>query len=147
CQAYFQINAIRRIDNLSIKQKLILLTMFASGVALSLACAAFLIYEQMIFRQSMSLEFAILADMFDDAVAPGLEFDDTKSIEHALSTLKANPHIMAACVFNSAGKIAVTYERPYAKAPFRFPVMQSTGQNFDDNRLNTYRDIILAGEK
>ena len=59
------------IRNRSIKQKLTLLTMLTSSIALILACAGFFIYERTTFRSRVARDFAILADMFDDDVAPG----------------------------------------------------------------------------
>jgi PAS domain S-box-containing protein len=137
----------RSIRDTSIKQKLTILTMLASGVALVLACVAFTLYDQAIFRKTMARDFAILADMFDDAVAPGVAFNDLKAAEQPLLTLSANPHIMAACVYGEEGQILTRYERADWKGQFVFPPSQATSQSFANNRLNTYKEIFLAGDK
>ena len=66
-----------------------LITMLTSGVALLLVCVAFLVYEQTAFRRTMARDFAIIADMFDDAAAPGLAFDEPDSVKKVLGTLGA----------------------------------------------------------
>lgn len=138
----------RHLRNLPIKHKLMAITMTISGVALLLACAAFTIYEQDLFRRTMARDFAILADMFGDNVASGLAFNDSASIEQTLRTLEANRRIIAACVYDTQGAVVGTYQRagPGAVGRFEFPAARPTGQFFGPNRLDSFKTIELAGE-
>ncbi|MDZ4289126.1 MAG: CHASE sensor domain-containing protein, partial [Prosthecobacter sp.] len=120
--------------------------MVISSTALLLACAAILIYERHAFRETMARDFGIIADTFDDNVASGLTFNDPESIVQTLTTLKADPGILAACVYDKAGTFIVQYQRADLKGTFTFPEAQRTGQHFQDDRLDTYQDITLAGE-
>ena len=92
---------LRRIP---IKQKLTVIIMLTSGVALLLACIAFVSYDQVTFRREMAAELSVLTDMFDDNVASGLTFNEFKSVEQTLVSLKAHPHILAAAVYDKAGE-------------------------------------------
>jgi PAS domain S-box-containing protein len=138
----------RFVRNLPIKQKLMVLTMAISGVALVLACAAFALNEQSAFRRSMARDFGILADMFDDNVTAGLAFNDTASIEKTLVTLGANRRIVAACVYDKEGTVVATYQRAgsVARGEFTFPIARPTGQLWSAERLDTFQNITLAGE-
>ena len=51
------------LQNLSIRRKLTLITMLTSVVALVLACGAFLSYELITFRGTMSRDLSILGDV------------------------------------------------------------------------------------
>src|SRR5882724_10595477 len=97
---------MRRFLDLPIKYKLTALTMLISGVALLLGCGAFAIAEQANFRRTMARDLAIIADMFDDDVAPGLSFNDSAAMAETLATLGAHPHIVAACVYDKEGRVA-----------------------------------------
>ena len=130
----------RLLRNLPIKHKLMALTVGISGVALLLACAAFALYEQAVFRRAMARDFAILADIFDDNVAAGLAFNDPAAIEQTLRTLGANQRIIAACVYDKQGAVVGTYRRPglVAGGGFKFPAVQPTGQRWGADRLDTF---------
>jgi PAS domain S-box-containing protein len=133
--------------NLPIKRKLTIVTVLISAVALALACAAFALYEQNLFRGQMERNFAVVADMFDDNVAAGLAFDDPGSIAKTLKAFDANQHIAAACVYDHKGAVVAEYRRAGLPASFQFPAAEHTGQRFTRERLETFRDIVLADEK
>jgi len=139
-------NIMYFFKNVPIKRKLTVLTMLTSGVALLLACIAFVTYEQLTFRRTMAAELSVLTDLFDDNVAPGLTFNDPKSIETTLRSLNAHRHILAAAVYDKNGKAVALYQREDLKTPFPFPAMQETGTHFEKDRLDSLRRIMLAGE-
>lgn len=137
---------MRFFRNLPIGRKLTLITMLISGVALLLACTAFAVFEQAAFRRGMARDFAIMADMFDDNVAPGLTFSDSAAMELTLRTLGADGRILAAGVYDKSGTLVAHYQRADLKGVFAFPAAQRAGQNFTPDRLDTFKDIPLAGE-
>jgi len=133
--------------DIPIKRKLNLITMLTSGVALLLACMGFVAYEQMTFRRTMALDLAVLTDMFEDNVAPGLTFNDAKSIEQTLKSLDAHPHILAAAVYDDAGHVVATFQRSNSPEGYPFPAAQKMGTRFEGGQLNSFREIMLAGER
>src|SRR5436305_6574931 len=136
---------MRFLRNIPIKRKLMVITMLTSGVALLLASIAFEAYEQFQDRRDMAKEFSILTDLYDYNVAPGLLFNEFKSIETTLNSLNGHPHVLAAAVFDRSGKIVAMYQRADLKAPFHFPPAQDTGTHFEKNRLDAFRRIVAAG--
>ena len=137
---------IRAFRDYPIKRKLIIITVMTSAIALLLGGAVFAFYEQREIRHSMARDFAVIADMFDDNVAPGLAFNDPRAMEQTLSTLVAHRHIVAAGVYDRNGQVLARYQRPGAAGQFAFPQMQRTSQRFFADRLDTFQDIVLAGE-
>ncbi|OYW28851.1 MAG: hypothetical protein B7Z47_05410 [Chthoniobacter sp. 12-60-6] len=132
--------------SLPINGKLTIIIMLTTAVTLIVACSAFLLYERQTLRQSMARSFAIIADTFDDNVSSGLAFDNPESITQTLNTLKADPGIMAARVYDKSGAPVAMYQRAGAAGSYEFPVVEGTGQHFRSARLDTFQDITLEGE-
>ncbi|MCI0536898.1 MAG: PAS domain-containing protein [Verrucomicrobiales bacterium] len=135
------------LQNIPIKRKLTLITMLTSGVALLLTCAAFVAYEQVTFRHSMELDLQVLTDIFDDNVTPGLAFNDPKSIEQVLNSLDAHPALIAAAVYDNQGAVVAKHRRANLTADFRVPAPRATGTQFHHDRLESFREVFLAGER
>lgn len=134
------------LKHLPIRRKLIVISMLSSGLALLLACAAFVAYEEATFRETMRRDFAIVADMFDDNAAPGLAFNDAASVEQTLKTLSAHKHILTACVYDRAGKVVASYVRKQDPPRFPYPAAERTSTRFLSDRLEVFKDISPAGE-
>lgn len=128
-----------------IKRKLTLITMLTSGAALLLACLGFVVHEQVTFRRTMLIDMTVLADMFDDNVAPGLTFGDPRSIEQTLRSLDAHPRIVTAAVYNKEGSVVARYDRKGSGGTI-LPRAEATGTAFANQRLQAFRAIELAGE-
>src|SRR6266571_4664472 len=137
---------MRFLRDLPIKRKLTVITTLISGVALLLASVAFVAYEQFAFRRAMAQDMSVLTDLFDDNVASGLEFNEPGSIEQTLKSLDAHPHVVAAAVYDKTGRVVAQFRRADTKPPFSFPPAEATGVHFVKDRLDAFRDVVLAGE-
>jgi len=137
---------MRFLRDIPIRRKLTIINMLASSAALIVACASIVIYERAAFRHSMAQQLAILANMDDDNVASGLAFNDPDSMSQTLKTLSADPHILAACVYDKAGTVVARYQRFDLKDAFKFPATRRTSQHFERARLDTFQDVTLTGE-
>ena len=138
---------MRLLRDLPIRRKLISIIMLTSVAAVALACGVFIAYEQFTFRAALVREYAILADLFGDNLAPGLTFDDPVSVAKMLKPLSAHPHVLAAAVYDKGGKRVATYERTPAAGQFGWPAPQpEPGSTFQPDRLDTFQPISLAGE-
>ena len=102
---------MRALRDLSIRTKLTCITMLTSIVALVLACGAFLGYELVTFRSSMSRDLAILGDVIANNSTAALTFDDPTAAREALSALRAQRHAVSACIYGQDGPPSATYQR------------------------------------
>ncbi|HEY5551931.1 MAG TPA: ATP-binding protein [Opitutaceae bacterium] len=137
---------MRFLRNLSIGRKLIVITVATSSVALLIACAAFAIHEHSNFRESMARDLATITDIFKENVASGLAFGDVTSMEETLRTLKNDHRILAAAVYDKKGELVASYQREDQGGGFDYPVGLFLGQRFVAERLDTFKEIELAGE-
>ncbi len=138
---------MRFLHNLPIKRKLMAITMLASGLALLLACVAFVTYEQVTSHKRIVQDLLITAEMTGANSAAGLTFNDTGSVEQALKSLSAQPSIVHACVYGKDGKPFAQYQRADVKGDFSPPPVQENGYHFGQSQLGLFRRINLAGEE
>jgi len=132
--------------NLPIKSKLTLISMLTSGAALLLACAAFVSYEQLAFRRETTRSLSTTAQMTGFNCASALSFKDEGSAEQTLKGLAAQPHIAAACVYDSDGVVFASYRRDGGSAAV-WPAMRPVGDQFGSDSLELFRPIDYAGER
>ena len=103
--------------NLPIRQKLRLIIMATVATALILACAAFLVYDQIALRDSVLASTAVTAEMIGSNSTGALSFGDRKAASELLSTLRAQRSMVAAdCIgrqcFSCAAVEASASRRP-----------------------------------
>src|SRR5688500_9009945 len=96
-----------------------LLLMLTSGVALLLACSAFLAYERFSFREGLTHKLKSLAAMVGSASMGALEFRDAKVANEILAALADEENITAAVIYDREGKPFAQYVRQDAGAPQR----------------------------
>src|SRR6202167_5194970 len=99
------------IQNASIAKKLTWMNMLVSGTALLLACAAFIGYDMVTFRQTMVRNLSTQAQIIGSNSASALLFNDPQAAETTLSALKAAPDILSAVIYMPDGQPLATYSR------------------------------------
>jgi uncharacterized membrane protein affecting hemolysin expression len=93
------------LQKTSIKRKQTLIVMLTSGVALLLACGAFATYEVMAFRTAMVQNLSTLAEIIGNNSSAALDFSDPKAAKETLSALRAQPNIVAGCIYTAKGEV------------------------------------------
>jgi len=96
---------------LKLRHKLTLITMLTSVGALVLACAAFLGYELVTFKRTLTRDLAILGDVIGDNSTAALTFGDNEAAKGVLGSLRAQRHVLSACVYGPDGRPFATYRR------------------------------------
>ena len=140
-------NPARGYRNLSIKLKLRLIIMLTVGAALGLSSAAFAAFDQLAVRSAMQRNLKILAGVIGANSTAALAFSDQKSASELLLSLRANPHIAAACLYSSGGELFAGFER--STGGHGCGVQPQAGENaeFAPRRLSLSHQILLGGQK
>jgi signal transduction histidine kinase/CheY-like chemotaxis protein len=134
------------LKNLSIKWKLMLITMLTSGVAVVLSSAGFLIYDLTSFRHSLSQDLMTQAEIIGYNSAAAMAFRDESAATVTLSALQAKEDIVSAVLYTRDGKIFAHYFHANAPRP-RLPAPpQERGYRFEGSYLEVFRDVTLNGE-
>ncbi len=141
-----------------IKTKLTLISMLTCSVALVMACGTIIGFQVVDFRKNMLKRALMTASMIADNSAAALTFDDTVAAELTLKSLNANPNVVAAVIYDAAGKPFASYHlagSPLLEPP---PVMPNSHRytdtwkelirrRFADQYLEVFSGINVDGEK
>jgi signal transduction histidine kinase/FixJ family two-component response regulator len=134
------------LQNLSIKGKLMLITMLTSSAALVLSSASFLIYDLISFRHLLTLDLMTQAQIIGYNSAAAMAFRDEAAANATLSALTAKEDIVSAVLYTPDGKIFAHYY-PNGMLPPTLPVLsQGNGYRFEGGYLEVFRDVTLNGE-
>ncbi len=134
------------LDRLKLRHKLSVITMLTSVAALVLACGAFLGYELFTFQRTMSRDLAILGDVIGDNTTAALTFGDSDAAKGVLASLRAQKHVVSACVYGPDDRPFATYQRNPDLAA-HWPERARRGV-FEHSRqwLGVFRPIVLDRE-
>src|ERR1700722_11634715 len=138
---------MRLIRNSSIQRKLTFVIVCTSLVGLSVACLSFDLYERTSFRAAMKSELSALADTLGANTAASLAFNDRKSAQDMLAALRAERHIVGACLYDSRGMVFAEYWRDKSDTQIAMPARHEDGEQFGKESLTLYRTVSLGGEK
>ena len=101
----------KTIRDLPFKRKLTILTMLTCCVALFLSTTLFIVYELVSFRRALVEKIDTLANVTGNNVVAALSFIDPQSAEVTLTALRAEPHIVSACIFDRKGQLFARYAK------------------------------------
>jgi signal transduction histidine kinase len=140
-----------KVRHNSITTKLTTMNMLVSGAALLIACAAFVAYDLVSFRESMAHNLAIQAQIAGSNSVSALLFNDPHSAEITLSALQAAPNIISAAIYTPDGATFATYSRnagvPTAKSLPSIPAFQEDAYWFKEGRLEVTHPIVFRGKR
>jgi PAS domain S-box-containing protein len=105
---------MRLFRDMPIKQKLLAIIMSVTAAALLLSGLGIVIADSVLFRSGMQRDISALAEIVADNSTAALAFDDPRTATQTLGSLRARPHLVAACIYRPNGAVFATYVRPGA---------------------------------
>ncbi|MGH8864712.1 MAG: methyl-accepting chemotaxis protein [Burkholderiales bacterium] len=126
---------MRRLTDIPIRGKLMLVTALACTIALLLAGLIIVAYENLTYRDQKTREVSVQAEILAASVTASLAFSDPKAAQEYLTALKANPEIAAAGVYAADGALFASYAR---SGPISRPLpvrAEPQGQRFEGDEL------------
>src|SRR5438093_4934985 len=135
------------LRSLSIKRKLMWIIMLTSGAVVLLACAAFVTYDQVIFRRTVRSDVRTLAKIIGAHSGATLEFKSQPMGQEFLSTLEARKQIVSACFYLADNTILAQYAQPGQKAGAPPGKRESDGLHFQKGYLVVYEPVYYRGER
>jgi two-component system, sensor histidine kinase len=132
----------------TINAKLTLLTAVAAGVALSLSCIAFFFNNVQIIRASKVREFSTLATILGANTTAAVDFNDAKTATELLASLRQQPTVEFACLYDAGGKLFATYPADLPEGFFVPKAPSASGAAFvGSDRLDVTEKVALGGDK
>lgn len=129
------------LRDLPIQKKLMRIILLISGSILIVTSAAFFTYEFYAFRQNTTQKLSTLAQVIATNSTAALAFDDHKTANEILTALKAEPHIIAATLFDAKGIPFSSY--PLNAAAKLFPTSRETEHfHFTGSYLEGFQPVM-----
>ena len=131
--------------NSAIRTKLLLLTISTTSLALLLAGAGFLGYENIQYRHVAQREVSSLADIVAASNTAALSFNDERAARESLAALRGDPRLVQAVIYDKAGHPLVSYHSPgHAPTAQR---LRPDGAYFEQGALLLFRPVNWQGER
>src|SRR5271168_3915010 len=99
------------IRELSVRQRLLFLTMVTSGIGVLLGCIGFLTYDMHVARQQKMEELRSTGELIGMNSTAALEFGDEIAGAKLLQSLSTRPDIRAGILYLSDGRVVASYVR------------------------------------
>ncbi len=99
------------LRDLPIRRKLTLAILLTCSVVLLIACGVLAIWQVLEFRQNLERHTIVLADVLAQNTQAALTFQDEGAARQTLLALKAEPNVLAACLYDSKGNPFADYMR------------------------------------
>jgi signal transduction histidine kinase len=128
----------------SLKNKLMMVTMFTTMVTLTLICAAFIIYDTHNVRSKAVEEINLLADIISKRIAPAMEFfGDEEQIEKNLKDFSNKDEVVLACVYDNELSVIAKYTNFTNK---QCPETFEEGSSIKSQYLYVNREIVSISD-
>jgi signal transduction histidine kinase len=127
--------------NAPIQRTLMRVILVTSGAVLLLTCSIYFAYEYYTFRQSTLRQLTTLGQIIAANSTAAVAFQSHDEAYEILSALKAEPHIVAAGIYDKDGKLFVAY--PANVSPTEFPKQIKTmGYVFEESSLIGFQPVV-----
>ncbi|MCG3192778.1 MAG: SpoIIE family protein phosphatase [Thermoanaerobaculia bacterium] len=131
---------IKFFGRVAIRWKIILVALLTTVAVLVAVAAAIFTYDSVSFRRRMVRDTIVLANMLEVSCAQAVVFDDPRSAEEALSTLKAQSQVVAAAVYGKEGNVFATYMRS-GLTGWEPPKVERSGHRFEKDHLALFKTM------
>jgi signal transduction histidine kinase len=140
---------VKRLEfkDMMLRQKIILIALVSTSIALLMAGLGLILNEQQSFPKIMAQNLTNLAQIVGDNCTAALSFNDNKTAQDVLSTLKANPHILAAFLYDGKGQLVASYTNGPVEAREGAPPAQREGIQFVRGEVRLFHYILSGKER
>src|SRR5947207_253106 len=130
-------------SGISLRQRLVMLTLLISGIGLLLGCGAVLLFAVHDAKVKAAEELHSIAELIGTNAAAALAFDDALNGEKLLAALHTRPHIRGAALYRADGQFFASYLRPDLNGKYLFPKEPPAELEWTDAKVTMVRPIVL----
>ena len=131
-------------DTRSVHQKLLVVVLPATLVALLVAVAAMVAYDLRLYHRNWIADLMTQAELLGRASTPALAFDDTRVAKEHLDLLRYRPKIRAAAIYNAKGQLFAGLKNDNAR---EFPALpEIDGGRIEGDSLIVFKRIVRDHE-
>jgi len=134
------------IREISIRQKLTLIIVATSAIALLLAGAGFFAYEVVTFPSKILQSLSSLAGVVAGNSSAAIVFNDPKAGEESLRALRTIPSIRNAYLYRNDGTILASYSGEESRQEAMTPPAGFYGEHVGGDYAEVFRPVVLGNE-
>src|SRR5215475_1985914 len=134
-----------KAQGLSLRQRVLLLTMITTGVGLILGSAGYLVYDLRTARDQKLAQLELTADLISTNAVASLEFDDPGGAAGYLGALKARAGFRGGVLYTATGRILATYAPDGIE--FSPPPRGEDGASWEPKRLKLTSPVMLGDKR
>jgi signal transduction histidine kinase len=139
---------MRTFTDMPINRKLTLLVLLAGGVTILLSSAALMVNNFYLLRSSKVQELHALASVLGANSTAALTFDDPAAARDVLTSLRLQPAVEFACIYNIQRESFATYANAAAAKQPTPPLPAENGHNVAGFRhVDITQPIVQGGHK
>ncbi|MBL6750037.1 MAG: response regulator [Nevskia sp.] len=132
--------------DLPIRRKLMSVLLAVSALMLLITCTTFIVYELLTFRQGMVKNVATLGQVIAANSTAALAFDNAADAAEVLDALRAEPHVVAAGLYDRAGHLFARF--PAQAGADGLPAeLEADGYRFERGRLVAVIPVTQHGNQ
>jgi signal transduction histidine kinase len=129
-----------KLKDAPIQQKLLRVILLTCFIVLVFVISSYLILAYNSFRNTTKNDVITLGEIIASNSSGALAFDSPKDAQEILNGLKANPHIVAACLYNMDGEIFASYTND---SLIVYPAAsQWKGYRFQEGSIEGFNNVI-----
>jgi PAS domain S-box-containing protein len=132
---------IKKLRNTPIQRKLMSVILLSCAIVVLLMSTAYIIFEYFTFRDTLKNQVSTLAAVVASNSSGALAFDVPRDAYEILDGLKAEPHIVAAALYDINGELFAKYPADIAITDLPDTVAQS-GFHFKANSLQGFVPVL-----
>jgi signal transduction histidine kinase len=129
----------------SIRQRLMRILLATSSVVVTVTCVAFLAHQVITFRRTTLDTLETLGRLIAANSTAALAFRNEQDATETLSALRAEPHVVAAALYDEGGKLFAVYTASRASITNVPPAPGEDGYRFEGARLTGYEPVAQPG--
>jgi diguanylate cyclase (GGDEF)-like protein len=129
---------------LTFAQKMTLMALLASSMAVGTLMTAFLVFDTISSRSLLHSCLSSLADVVGQNATAALNFNDHTAAVEVLEGLRAEPPIDAACLYDVPGELFAHYERQ--EGPWKCPLDLKRVPAIDRKYFSVTRPVLRHNE-
>jgi PAS domain S-box-containing protein len=132
--------------DIPIKQKLVIMIMVTTTLALLLAGVGIVLTDSFLFRGYLRRDLSSLGKIIAENSTAAIAFNDSKSAALTLGALRARTHVQIACVYRADGTILAVY--PEAAASAGCPAADPRDEiRFTGQGVFVSQAVVLSGRR
>jgi signal transduction histidine kinase/ActR/RegA family two-component response regulator len=129
----------------SLQRKLLTVMLLTTLSALVVALGAMIIYDLRAYHRGWVMDMAAQAELLGRTTEPALNFDDKRMAHENLDSLRFQPKVRAAAIYNARGGLFATYTN--SSNPESFPkIPQGDGVFIEQRNLIVFKRIVSNDE-